>query len=323
MSVVCSGACSHPRADSHGAGGPAYAGAVRPGRRPYATGGAAARISSSSRAVKSAGVSLAARPPPVGWKKRTRSRARLGKRTRSTVPSTAQHTICASGTACASRPNPLRARSGRPPVRVPSRNMPMQEPARSSEVARSRAPTSPMPRPMGICPIPSRTFASSAFFHSDDFASAWIWRRSTAAIPITTGSHHESWLPASSVGPERGRCSRPVTSRRPHPRTTGEAAVITTRKGVATWEGISGILSMMGSGYTGRSRVRGSRSVSPECLALFGADCSAPGSDVCRTSEHGPMVVTSSLLASADSRANQGIGSGPHRGDKLAQHARC
>ena len=206
-----------------------------------------ARISSSSRAVKSPGLSLVARPPPVGRKKRTRSRARRGKRTSSTVPSTEQHTICASGTDCASRPKPLRARSARPPVRVPSRKMPMQEPARSSEAARSRAPASPMPRPIGICPIPSRTFASSAFFHSVDFASAWTWRRSTAAIPITTGSHHESWLPASRVGPERGRCSRPDTSRRPHPRTTGEAAIITARKGVATSEGITSILSVMGS----------------------------------------------------------------------------
>ena len=211
----------------------------------------------------------------MGRKNRTRSRGRRGKRTSSTVSSTAQQTICASGTACARRPNPLRARSCRPPVRVPSRNMPTQAPARSSKVARSRAATSPVPRPMGICPIPSRTFASSAFFHSDDFASAWIWRRSTAAIPITTGSHHESWLPASSVGPERGNCSRPETSRRPHPRTTGEATVITTRKGVATWEGITGILSMMGLPWPevgpGQSRPRSTTAAPGQAIRVTAA----------------------------------------------------
>jgi 1-acyl-sn-glycerol-3-phosphate acyltransferase len=54
--------------------------------------------------------------------------------------------------------------------------------------------------------------------------------------------------------------------------------------------------------------VRGSRSAPPECLTLFGADCSASGSNVCRTSDHGQMVVTCSPRASAGTRANEGIG---------------
>ena len=63
---------------------------------------------------------------------------------------------------------------------------------------------------------------------------------------------------------------------------------------------------MMGSGY----RVAAA-SGSGESLAEFSSIWSrllGSGSDVCRTSEHGPMVVTSSLRPSADSRAGEGIG---------------
>ena len=47
----------------------------------------------------------------------------------------------------------------------------------------------------------------------------------------------------------------PTRSRRPHPRTAGEAAVITARKGVATWEGIAAIPLNDGSAVAG-SRLR-------------------------------------------------------------------
>ena len=64
----------------------------------------------------------------------------------------------------------------------------MHRPDRSPSIARSSARASPLPRSMGIWPIPSSTSASGLLFHSDDFASAWIWRTGRAAIPMAIGS---------------------------------------------------------------------------------------------------------------------------------------
>ena len=68
----------------------------------------------------------------------------------------ATSTIFVSGTASARRPMPLRARSSRPSERVPSGKTPMQAPSRSASIARSSAPRSPLPRSIGIWPMPSR-----------------------------------------------------------------------------------------------------------------------------------------------------------------------
>ena len=62
-------------------------------------------------------------------------------------------------------------------------------------IARSSAPASPVPRTIGIWPMPSSTLLRPLTFHSEDFDSARIWRRLIAAMPITTGSQYESWLP--------------------------------------------------------------------------------------------------------------------------------
>jgi hypothetical protein len=66
--------------------------------------------------------------------------------------------------------------------------MPMQAPPCNSVIARFSAPTSPVPRSIGICPIPSSTLPNKRFLHSEDFVSAWIWRRCMAAVPIAIGS---------------------------------------------------------------------------------------------------------------------------------------
>ena len=93
----------------------------------------------------------------------------------STVPVIAIATTVASGTASASRPAPLRARSVLPRDIVPSGNTPMHVPSRSRSIAVAIAAASPLPRWIGIWPIPSRIQPSGPF-QSVDFASAWIWR---------------------------------------------------------------------------------------------------------------------------------------------------
>ena len=124
---------------------------------------------------------------------------------------------------------PLRARSSRPSERVPSGKTPMQAPARSASIALSSAPVSPLPRSIGIWPMPLRIGASGLMSHSVDFASARIWRCPRAATPIATGSIWLSWLPAISTGPERGSASRPSTSIRPHHFAQGAQAPIAKR----------------------------------------------------------------------------------------------
>lgn len=97
---------------------------------------------------------------------------RFGKRGTSVVPLIAAQITGASGTAAASRPMPPRARSSRPSERVPSGKTPIHAPARSSSTARSMACESPLPRSIGICPMPLRIGASGLTFHREDFASA-------------------------------------------------------------------------------------------------------------------------------------------------------
>ena len=124
---------------------------------------------------------------------------------------------------------PLRARSSRPSERVPSGKTPMQAPSRSASIARSSAPRSPVPRSIGIWPMPSRIGPSPRTSQSDDFASARTWRWWRAATPTATGSMLESWFPATRTGPDRGSASSPSTSIRPHHAANGAQAAIATR----------------------------------------------------------------------------------------------
>ena len=77
--------------------------------------------------------------------------------------------------------------------------------------------------------MPSRIGPNPLTSHSEDFASARTWRRWRALTPTATGSMLESWLPATSTGPERGSASSPSTFIRPHHAATGAQAVIATR----------------------------------------------------------------------------------------------
>ncbi len=172
------------------------------GRR--STGGTSSRISASSRTASSPGSSPGFAWPSRGSKKRIRSRGRRGKPVRSDVPSIATQTIFASGTSSARRPTPLRARSTLPRERVPSGKTPMQEPRRSSSIARARAPASPASRSIGIWPMPLRTGARPRTFQRSDLARALIWRRRIAEIPTMIGSQWLSWLPTTSTGPLSG-----------------------------------------------------------------------------------------------------------------------
>ena len=73
--------------------------------------------------------------------------------------------------------------------------------------------------------MPFRTRASNGLSQRLDFASARIWRRRIAAMPITTGSLWESWLPISRVGPLRGKNSSPSTFIRPHHASGRQTAI--------------------------------------------------------------------------------------------------
>ncbi len=173
---------------SAGAVGAPSTGSSAFGRRPAALIGAIARISAVTRTARSVGSSPGFICPPLGSKNVTFKRGRFGKRGMSVVPETAAQTIVASGTAAAMRPMPLRARSVRPRLRVPSVKIPTHDPPRSSVIARSSASVSFVPRTTGIWRIPFSTRFRPLTFHSEDFASARIWRRFSAAIPTTTGS---------------------------------------------------------------------------------------------------------------------------------------
>ena len=166
--------CRRPARPASGAG---------PGRR-------AARASGSRRAAARR-ARRAARRDRRGRRRGGRSRrARAGasgSAGRRPCRSSVAQTIVASGTAWASRPKPLRARSSRPLLRVPSGKIPMHVPrAQLLDRALHRA-ASPLPRWTGICPMPSSTRPIPGF-HSEDFASARIWRTGSAATPIAIGS---------------------------------------------------------------------------------------------------------------------------------------
>ncbi len=103
----------------------------------------------------------------------------------------------------------------------------MQTPARSASIARASACLSPLPRSIGIWPMPLRIGASPRTFQRSDFARARIWRRLRAAIPTMIGSQWESWLPRISSGPLSGIASRPSTCSRPQA-ATGRLMVIAT-----------------------------------------------------------------------------------------------
>jgi hypothetical protein len=64
----------------------------------------------------------------------------------------------------------------------------MQPPSRSTCSAAAIAAMLFRPRSIGICPMLSRTFATSGFFQSSALASARSWRRWRAAYAIATGS---------------------------------------------------------------------------------------------------------------------------------------
>src|SRR5882757_4892554 len=198
-------------------------------RRPGTANGALARISAIVRRVRLTGLSPGWTGPPSGSKNSTRTRGRFGNRTMSTAPVTATQTTRVSGTANTSRPAPLRARSGRPRDTVPSGNTPTQAPAFSRSIAAASAWVSPRPRSIGIWPMWSSTQPSARTFHRDDLASARSSRRGSAATPSTTGSQALSWFASKTVDPDVGMASAPITSRRPHHRTIGEASAITMR----------------------------------------------------------------------------------------------
>ena len=101
---------------------------------------------------------------------------------------TVQQTTCASGTASASRPSPLRARMRAPEAaRAFGEDADAGAAAQRLDRARERADVA-RPRSIGIWPMPLSTMPTGLNVHSEDLASAWIWRRERAASPIAIGS---------------------------------------------------------------------------------------------------------------------------------------
>ena len=126
--------------------------------------------------------------PPAGAKNSMAICGRVGTRTMSTVPRVATHT-----TARLRHGQRQAPRAAARPQRLPAGDRPLGEHADARAAAQlldrpvQGARASPLPRSMGIWPMPSR-IGTSGPFHSVDLASARICRRRREATPMATGS---------------------------------------------------------------------------------------------------------------------------------------